>query len=111
MTAEGKSTIASITALASVIAASTCCLPLGLFVAAAGTAGASAYLQTARVWLMPVSLVLLGVAFHQAYARRNQCTRRSTWSKAVLWISAAVVLAMFLFPQWVAITLAKLVRS
>lgn len=106
-----KTAATSLAALASVLAAGTCCLPLGVFLAAAGTAGASAYLESVRVVLMPLSVVLLGAAFYQSYARRNQCVRRSPAGRVVLWVSAILVLTMILFPQWVALTVARVSRS
>jgi hypothetical protein len=97
---------ASTAALASAVAASSCCLPLLPFVAAAGFAGSSALFVTLRPYLMAASVLLIGFGFYQA-GRAKRCSRRpSSLSTAVLWFSAAVVAVMILFPQTVAALLA-----
>lgn len=93
-------------AVVSVLAAATCCLPVGTILAAAGTAGASAMLERARGWLMPLSLVLLTVAFLQTYWRRE--AHRPLGGQILLWLSAAIVLGVFFFPQWVAVMVADM---
>jgi hypothetical protein len=99
----GRSTIlASTAALASAVAASSCCLPLLPFVAAAGLAGGSALFTAVRPYLLAVSVLLIGFAFFQSHrAKRCNC-RPSKLSTAVLWISAILVAVMIFFPQAVA---------
>ena len=99
----GRGTIlASTAALASAVAASSCCLPLLPFVAAAGLAGSSAWFTAVRPYLLAASIVLIGFAFFQSH-RVKQCNcRPSKLSTAILWISAAVVAVMIFFPQAVA---------
>jgi hypothetical protein len=99
----GRSTIlASTAALASAISASSCCLPLLPFVAAAGLAGGSAWVAAVRPYMLTVSVLLIGFAFFQSH-RAKQCNcRPSKLSGAVLWLSAAVVAVMILFPEAVA---------
>lgn len=103
----GRGTIlASTAALASAVAASSCCLPLLPFVAAAGLAGSSAWFTAVRPYLLGVSVLLIGFAFFQSH-RAKQCNcRPSKVSIAVLWISAALIAVMILFPQAVAELLA-----
>jgi hypothetical protein len=103
----GRGTIlASTAALASAVAASSCCLPLLPFVAAAGLAGGSAWFTAVRPYLLAASIVLIAVAFFQSH-RAKQCDcRPSKLSTAVLWISAAIVAVMIFFPQAVAELLA-----
>src|SRR5437016_1580341 len=98
--------LASSAALASAVVASSCCLPLLPFVAAAGLAGSSALFATLRPYLLGASVLLIGFGFFQAH-RAKQCDRRpSKLSTAVLWFSAAVVTVMIFFPQAVAALLA-----
>ena len=103
----GRGTIlASTAALASAVAASSCCLPLLPFVAAAGLAGSSAWFTAVRPYLLAASIVLIGFAFFQSH-RVKQCNcRPSKLSTAILWISAAIVAVMIFFPQAVAELLA-----
>jgi len=99
---DRRTMLASVGALASVIAASSCCLPLLPFVAAASLAGSSALLATLRPYLLGSSVLLIGYGFYQA-RRAKQCKRRpSVASTILLWSSTAIVAVMILFPQAVA---------
>jgi hypothetical protein len=111
MASERKGMTAALAAVGSVIAASTCCIPLGTVLAAAGTAGASAVLDTARGWLMPLSAVLIVVAFIQTYRTRPSSGKRPVAGQALLWGSAAMVAAMFVFPQQIASFVADFTRE
>lgn len=103
--------IASLGALASVIAASSCCLPLLPFLFAAGTATMSAFLTTARPYLIAVSLLLIGFAFYKSW-RAKQCNcKPGRTSTFLLWFSAIVVLVFIFFPQVVANLLANLLAG
>lgn len=96
-----------VTPVAAVIAALStlaCCLPFG-FLGAAGLAGLSVRLATARPWCLAGAVVLLVLGFVQLY-RRNQCKKRSPVSIALFWCSAAFVLLIILFPQVIASLLA-----
>jgi hypothetical protein len=98
--------LASAAGLASAVAASSCCLPLLPFVAAAGLAGSTAWFSDVRPYLLVASVLLIGFAFFQAQrAKRCNC-RPSKLSTIVLWLSAAVVAVMIFFPQVVAGVLA-----
>ena len=98
--------LASTAALASALAASSCCLPLLPFVAAAGLAGSSALFTAIRPYLLAVSALLIAFAFLQAHrAKRCNC-RPSKVSTVVLWLSTAIVAVMIFFPQAVAEILA-----
>ena len=99
----GRGTIlASTAALASALAASSCCLPLLPFVGAAGLAGSSAWFASARPYLLGASVLLIGFAFFQALRARQCNCRPGKLSMIVLWLSAAVVASMIFFPQVVA---------
>lgn len=101
---QAKGTSAAVGAVLSVLAAVSCCLPLGTLLGAAGTAGAAGLFAGARDWLMPLSVILLVVAFVQTY--RTPCARRSRVAMVVLWSCATFVAAMFVFPQYVAVAMA-----
>lgn len=98
---QGKGISASVGAIASSLAAISCCLPLG-FAAAIGAAGASALLQTMRPWLLVVSVVLLGLGFWQQRRAKQCAIKRSALSAALLWVAVVVVVSMILFPQEIA---------
>ena len=110
--AGSKSTIiASLSALGSVIAASSCCLPLFPFLLAAGTAGTSAFFTRFRPYLLVLSVLLIAFGFYKAW-RAKQCNRRPSWiSTALLWFSAIVVFVFIFFPQVVANLLADLLAG
>ena len=99
----GRGTIlASTAALVGAAAASSCCLPLLPFIAAAGFAGSSAWFTAIRPYLLAVSVACIAFAFFQSH-RAKQCNcRQSKLSTAVLWISAAIVALMIFFPEVVA---------
>jgi len=98
---QGSGVSASIGAIASSLATIGCCLPVG-FAAALGAAGASAFLQAFRPWLLGLSVVLIGVGFWQQ-RRAKQCSvKRSYVSEVLLWAAVAMVAGMILFPQEIA---------
>src|SRR5690348_10289861 len=99
---------ASLAAAGSVLAASSCCLPVLPFVAAAGIAGGSAFLAQARPYLLGFSIVLIASGFYQA-SRVKACQRKpSLIGSVVLWASAVFVAIAILFPQVMANTAAAL---
>jgi len=101
-----RTNLASVGAVASALAASSCCLPLLPFVAAAGLAGGSALLATLRPYLLGASVLLIGYGFYQA-RRATQCNCRPRLiSRILLWSSAALVAVMIFFPQEVTALLA-----
>jgi hypothetical protein len=102
MADERGAIVSSIAALGGVLAAMSCCLPLGTFVAAAGAAGAARALAPMRPWLIALSILLLAIGFIRTYRRRECSVGRSPFSVALLWISAVLVLSMLLFPQAIA---------
>jgi hypothetical protein len=102
MALERGTFVSSIAALGSVIAAMTCCLPVGPLLVAAGAAGAGRILAPFRPWLFGVSIVALILGFVQAYGRAHCTIRRNPMTVLLLWVAAAVVLVLLLFPQVVA---------
>jgi hypothetical protein len=90
---------ASLTAIGSLLVASSCCLPLLPFVMAAGLAGTSAFLSEIRPYLLVGSLLAIAFGFYQA-RRARKCNRRTNIAASILlWVSAGVVLISIFFPQ------------
>ncbi len=102
MALERGTLVSSIAALGSVIAAMSCCVPMGAFLVAAGAAGAGRIVAPLRPWLFGVSIGALILGFVQAYGRSQCSLRRNPVTILVLWVAAAVVLVLLLFPQVVA---------
>ena len=101
-----RSTWASLAALGSILAASSCCWPLLPFLFAAGAAGGSAWLVKVRPYLLVISALCLAFGFYQAW-RARQCNCKPGLARTfLLWFSAAVVLVSILFPDLVANLLA-----
>ena len=99
---------ASLAAIGSVLAASSCCLPLLPFMMAAGLAGTSAFLTEVRPYLLVGSILFMAFGFYRAW-RARKCNRRtSTVASVLLWVSAAFVLISILFPQIMANAIAGL---
>lgn len=91
--------LASIGAIGSVLAASSCCLPILPVFVAAGLAGSSAFLAAARPYLLGASVLLIGFGFYQAW-RAKKCRRRpSVVASLLLWAAAAFVVISIFFPQ------------
>src|SRR5215475_7131147 len=105
---SGRTILASVAALGSVVLASSCCLPMFPFIFAAGAAGSSAFFVKARPFLLAASVLSIGFAFYQRWqARRCQC-KPSLLSTVIFWFSVVVVLTFFLFPQVIANLVANL---
>lgn len=100
---DSKSTVvASLAALGSVIAASSCCLPLLPFLFAAGAAGTSAFVAQLRPYLLVLSVVLIAFGFYKSWRARKCNCKPSRISTFLLWFSAIVVLVFIFFPQVIA---------
>ena len=94
---------AAFSAVGSVLAALTCCLPVLPFVLAAGTASSasllSRYVGVLRPYLLGFSVVLIALGFYQS-RRATQCNcKPSVLSQVVLWLSALIVAIAILLPQ------------
>lgn len=88
-----------IAAIGSILAASSCCLPVLPFVFAASFAGSAAFITAFRPYLLAVSAGLVAFGFYQAW-RANRCrARRSIISLVLLWTSAVFLAAAIFFPQ------------
>ncbi|HVP48237.1 MAG TPA: hypothetical protein VMT32_16705 [Bryobacteraceae bacterium] len=96
---SGSGALVSFAAIGSVLAASSCCLPVLPFALAAGFAGGSAFLSAARPYLLGASILLIACGFYQA-SRAKQCNRRpSVIGSVLLWMSTVFVVIAILFPQ------------
>ncbi len=110
--ASGRSgagtTLAGLAAVGSVLAASSCCLPVFPFLMAAGMAGGSAFLAAARPYLLAASVLFIAFGFYQARTAQRCARRTSPFSVALLWASAAFVFLAVFFPQVMANAAASL---
>jgi hypothetical protein len=98
---RGSGISACLGAILSSLATMGCCLPLG-FAGALGAAGASAFLQRFRPWLVGLSIVLLGIGFWQHRRARLCSVKRNYLSAVLLWAAVVLVVAMIVFPQEIA---------
>jgi cytochrome bd-type quinol oxidase subunit 2 len=97
---NGAGTVAaSLAAIGSVLAASSCCLPILPFVLAASLAGGATFLAVARPYLLGASILFIAFGFYQGW-RAKKCDRRpSLVSSILLWTSTIVVIMAIVFPQ------------
>ena len=102
-----KITGASLGAILSSLLALGCCLPLP-FLGAAGIAGASVLLSSARPWLLGLSVILLAVGFFQIYRGMKCRTRHSRTALVLFGLAAFFVVFLLFFPQVVAGLLADI---
>jgi len=97
-----RGTIAApVAAVLSFVAASSCCLPVGFFIAGAGLFGLAGFFGAAQPYLMALSVASLVLGFVRMY-RGASCTRRSRAAVILLWTAAVLVASMLLFPQLIA---------
>lgn len=94
-------TLAPAAAAAGAMATLACCLPWGIG-AALGALGLSVFLAKFQAEFIVLSIILLGVGLIQVLRRGRSCQRRSPVEIVIWGIGAAVVLAVVLFPEWVA---------
>jgi hypothetical protein len=93
---------ASLAAIGSVLAASSCCLSTVPFVAAAGTAAGADFLVGAKPYLLAAAVALLAYGFYQA-GRARTCGRKiGPISVVLLVISTVFVFLSTVFPQFMA---------
>lgn len=103
----GRGTVLStLASLASLVAALSCCLPLGILLMAAGSASASLFSESLRPWLLAFSVAALVFAFVQTYFRRRCEFRQRRLRTVLLWFSALMITSMLAFPRQVSTLLA-----
>jgi hypothetical protein len=94
---------AALSAVGSVLAALTCCLPVLPFVLAAGTASSarflSSYIGTLRPYLLGFSVLLIALGFYQSRSASQCHCKPSVLSQVILWLSALIVAISILLPQ------------
>jgi hypothetical protein len=104
-----RTAVASVAAIGSVLAASSCCLPIFPFVFAAGVAGSSTFLTALRPYMLVLSVVFVGYGLYQA-ARAKRCRARpGVVSSVLLWSSVILVVVSIFFPQALADAAANLI--
>jgi hypothetical protein len=92
---SSRGTLASsAAAVASALAALSCCLPLGPFLFAAGSAGASGIFVSLQPYLIAFAVLMLAVGVVQAFRARQCGRRRRALNVAVLLCSTGLVAAM-----------------
>src|SRR5260370_6955683 len=94
---------AALSAVGSVLAALTCCLPVLPFVLAAGTASSAAFLSSyitaLRPYLLGASVLFIALGFYQS-RRASQCNcKPSVIIQVVLWLSTLIVPISILLPH------------
>jgi hypothetical protein len=98
--AGGMSTAAvALAAAGSVLAASSCCLPVLPFALAAGFAGGSAVLSAARPYLLGASVLFIAFGFYQARQARKCRRKPGVAAPILLWMSALFVAFSVFFPE------------
>jgi hypothetical protein len=102
-----KTTSVSLGAMLTSLITLGCCLPLP-FLGAAGIAGASVFLASARPWLLALSIILLGLGFFQVYRGMRCRVRQSKIAITLLSLAAIIVILLLLFPQAIASVLADI---
>ena len=99
--------LAPLAAAVTALTTMACCLPLGI-AAAAATAGLSTLAAEYQPWVLGASGVMLAIGLVQLRSGTRSCARRNYSSILVYCVSAAIVLAVVLFPQALAGALSAL---
>jgi len=84
----------SAAAVGSALAALSCCLPLGPFLLAAGSAGVAGVFLSLQPYLIGFSILMLIAGFVQAFRARRCGRRRRALNVTVLLCSTGLVAAM-----------------
>jgi hypothetical protein len=105
-TRDNRAVGPTLASLASLVAALSCCLPLGTLLMAAGAAGAALFSERLRPWLLAFSIASLLFAFVQTYVRRWCDFRYRRFRTLLLWFSALLVTGMIAAPRYVSSLLA-----
>ena len=90
----------SLAAIGSVLAATSCCLPVGTLWLAATFAGAGAVLNRFRPWLIGLSLALIAFGFWQARRARSCSPGRRRLNLSLLFVAAFFTCASLLLPAY-----------
>ena len=102
MTTRFAERLTPLAAAGTALAAFACCVPLGL-VGVAGVLTVSTLFDALQSWFLGAAVILLALGAWQCYRSQRSCRHgRTRFSLVVLGLSAAVVVAVLLFPQNVA---------
>jgi cytochrome bd-type quinol oxidase subunit 2 len=94
-----RTILASLAAIGSLLAASSCCLPILPLMMAAGVAGSSTFFSAARPYLLGASILFIAYGFYQG-SRAKRCQRgTNVIASVLLWVSAVLVIISIFFPQ------------
>jgi hypothetical protein len=96
-----RETVAPLAAALTAVSTLVCCVPIG-FTTAAATASLATVVAPYQSWLLCASVVLLTVGAFQLRRARRLCATRPFLSVIVFGVSAAVVVAVLVFPQAIA---------
>ncbi len=94
MNSKGGTLAPSAAAVASALAAFSCCLPLGPFLLAATSAGAAGVFLSLQPYLIAFSVLMLAAGFVQAFRARECGRKRRALNVTVLLSTTALVAAM-----------------
>ena len=90
--------VASLAALGSVIAASSCCLPLLPFLFAAGAAGTSAFVAQLRPYLLVLSVLLIAFGFYKSWRAKPMQLQAQLGQHSSLVVLGVCRVCIHLFP-------------
>jgi hypothetical protein len=93
--------LAPVAAAVSAVATLACCLPFGR-AGAVGALGLSVVLASLQPWFIGLAVIFLATGLFQLYRGQKSCQRRSRLSMFLFGVSAAIVVAVLVFPQTVA---------
>ena len=97
------------TVLAAIGASLCCILPIAVVILGFGSAALASQLEPFRPFLVGLTVVLLGIAFYQAYKpKKTECAPGESCAvpeqqrrrKIVVWIIAVLALALVTFPYY-----------
>lgn len=103
-----RTAVAGLAAMVSLMAASSCCLPVLPFVLAASLAGSSAVLTALRPYLVGASVLFIAYGFYHAWQGKRCGRKPGRAISALLWTSAFLVFLSIFFPQALANAAANL---
>lgn len=92
-------TLASLAAIGSILAASSCCISTIPFLAAGGVAAGADFLARAKPYLLVIAIALLAYGFYQARRARSCGRKTGVISLILLGTSTAFVFFSIVFPQ------------
>jgi hypothetical protein len=95
----GNPSIASVAAIGSILAASSCCMSTLPFLAAGGVAVGADFLVRAKPYLLALAVAMLVYGFYQAKSARACGRKVSGISLILLATSTAFVFFSIVFPQ------------